>query len=59
MPVALNCWVTPTGTVWLAWVTDIEDRVKGVTVTVVCPEIFPWVAVMVAVPGAIAVTNPP
>jgi len=51
--------VTPTGTVWLAWVTDIEDRVKGVTVTVVCPEIFPWVAVMVAVPGAIAVTNPP
>ena len=36
----------------------MEDRVKGVTVRVVFPEILPSVAVMVAVPAATAVTNP-
>ena len=56
---ALNCWVIPTGTVGLAWVTDIADRIQGITVTVVCPEMLPWVTVMVAIPGATAATNPP
>jgi hypothetical protein len=42
----------------LTGVTDIEDRVAGVTVRVVLPRIVPEVAVMVAVPGATAVARP-
>jgi hypothetical protein len=42
----------------LTGVTDIEDRVAGVTVRVVLPRIVPEVAVMVAVPWATAVAMP-
>ena len=43
---------------WVAGVTAMEDRVAKVTVTVVLVTIFPDVAVMVAVPGAMAVARP-
>ena len=39
-------------------VTNMEDRVAEVTVTVVLPEILPVVAVMVAVPTATPVARP-
>jgi hypothetical protein len=42
----------------LAGVTIMEDRVAGVTVKVVLPEIVPEAAVMVEVPGARAVARP-
>ena len=42
----------------LAGVTVTEDRIAGVTVRVVFPEIFPEVAVMVAEPAATAVARP-
>ena len=58
MPEAVNCWMTPTGTLGLAEVTDMDDRVAEVTVRVLFPEIVPWVAVMLAVPGAMAVARP-
>ena len=58
VPEAANCWVTPTGMLGLAGVTDMEDRVAEVTVRVVLPEILPEVAVMVAVPAATAVARP-
>jgi hypothetical protein len=61
-PEAANCWVTPTGILGLAGVTDMEDRVAEVTVRVVLPEIVPevtvMVAAMVAVPAATAVAKP-
>jgi len=50
--------VFPAGMLGLVGVTDIEDRVAGVTVSVVLPEILPDVAVMVAVPVATAVAKP-
>jgi hypothetical protein len=58
-PVAVNCWVTPTGMLGLAGVTDIDERVAEVTVRVVLPEILPEMAVMVAVPAEKAVARPP
>jgi hypothetical protein len=58
VPEAVNCLVTPTGTLGLAGVTDIDDRIAGVTVRVVFPEILPEVAVMVAVPAPTAVARP-
>jgi hypothetical protein len=38
VPVAVNCWVTPTGMLGLAGVIDIEDKAAEVTVRVVLPE---------------------
>ena len=58
VPEAANCLVFPAGMLGLVGVTDIEDRVAKVTVTVVLPEILPDVAVMVAVPVATAVAKP-
>jgi hypothetical protein len=61
-PEAANCWVNPACILELAGVTDMEDRVAGVTVSVVLPEIVPEVVVMVAVivtvPPAMAVATP-
>ena len=48
----------PAGTLGLAGVTDIEDKIAGVTVRVVLPEILPEAAVMVEVSGATAVARP-
>jgi len=42
----------------LAEVTDMDDRVAEVTVRLELPEAAPEVAVMVAMPGAMAVTRP-
>jgi hypothetical protein len=58
VPVAVNCWVVPPGTLGLAGVIAMEDRVAEVTVRVVLAETAPEVAVMVAVPGAMAVARP-
>jgi hypothetical protein len=58
VPEAASCLVFPTGTLGLAGVTDMEDRVAADTVRVVLPEIFPEVAVMVAVPAATPVARP-
>ena len=58
VPVAVNCWVTPTGILGLTGVTDTEDRVAEVTVRVLFPEINPEAAVMVVVPAATVVTRP-
>jgi hypothetical protein len=58
VPEAANCSVIPAGTLGLAGVTDMEDKVAEVTVRVVLPEILPEVAVMVAVPAAMAVARP-
>lgn len=57
-PKAVNCWVNSTWILGLTGATNTEDRVALVTVRVVLPEIAPEVAVMVAVPGAMAVTRP-
>ena len=58
VPEAVNCWVFPAGILELVGVTDMEDKVAGVTVRVVFPEILPEVAVMLALPAATAVPNP-
>jgi hypothetical protein len=57
-PEAANCWVTPPGMLRLPGVTDMEDRVAEVTVRVAFPEVAPEVAVMVVIPGAMAVAKP-
>jgi hypothetical protein len=55
---AVNCWVTSTGMLELAGVTEMEDRVAEVTARFVLPEILPEVAVMVAVPTEKAMARP-
>jgi hypothetical protein len=58
MPEAVNCFLLPSGTVGLAGVTVIADRVAWFTLKVVVPEILLDVAVTVAVPGATAEARP-
>ena len=60
VPVAVSCWATPTGTLGLAGVTAMEDRVteEEDTVRVTRPEMLPEVAIMFAVPAATAVARP-
>ena len=59
VPVAVNCWMTPTGMVGLAGITDREDKVEGVTpLMVAVPEILSRLAVTIAVPAATAVARP-
>jgi hypothetical protein len=58
VPVAVNCWVSPSGRLGLAGVTAIVDRVAAVTVSVVLPETPPKVAVIVVVPAATDVAKP-
>jgi hypothetical protein len=58
VPVAVNCWVVPPGTLGLAGVIVMEDRVAEVTVRVVLCETAPEVAVMVVVPAVRAVARP-
>ena len=57
-PKAVNCWVNPTWILGLTGATNTEDRVADVTVRLVLREIVPEVAVMVAIPGAMAVAKP-
>ena len=58
VPVAVNCGVSPTGMLGLAGVTDMEDRIAEVTVSVALPEMLPNVAVIFAVPATTAVASP-
>jgi hypothetical protein len=58
-PVAVNCWPLPAATVAVAGVTEIDVNSAAVTVNVAEPLIVPDLAVMVAVPGATPVANPP
>jgi hypothetical protein len=58
VPMAVNCSVSPTAGIGAAGVTVIEDRVAGVTVRVALPSIPPELAVMVTVPGEMAVARP-
>ncbi len=51
MPVALSRKLKPRGMDGFVGVTDMEDRVAEVTVSVVLPDVFSKVAVMVVVPG--------
>jgi len=59
VPVAINCWVTPTGTLGMAGVTAMEVKTAAVTVRTVFPEILPWVAAMVTTPTTTPVAKPP
>jgi hypothetical protein len=58
VPVAVNCWVSPAGTLAVAGVTPMEDRVAAVTVRVAVPDLPLKVAVMVAEPAATPVARP-
>jgi len=58
VPEAANCFVFPAGTLGLAGVTVMEDKVAEVTVRVVVPEMLPELAVIVVVPDATAVARP-
>jgi hypothetical protein len=57
-PKAANWVVSPTGTLGLTGVTDMEAKVAEVTVRIALAGNPPAVAVMVAVPGAMAVARP-
>ncbi len=60
-PVAVNCSVIPAGVPGMlgsAGLMDMEVRVARVTITVVMPERFSEVAVMVAVPRPMPLTIP-
>ena len=58
MPIAVNCRVSPIGTLGLAGVTNMEERVAELTVKVVLPEILPEVAVILVEPAEKAVARP-
>jgi hypothetical protein len=58
VPVALKAWVVPGAIAGAAGDTAMDTNV-AVTVNVADPVTFPEVAVMVVVPWALAVTNPP
>jgi len=58
VPVAINCWVAPTGMVGMAGVTAMEVKNAAVTARVVLPVILPWVAAMVTAPATTPVTKP-
>ncbi len=52
VPVAVNCWATPTGMLGLVGVTAMVDRITEDTVRVTCPETLPEVAMMATGPPA-------
>ena len=56
---AVNCSVSPLGTLGLAGVTAIDCKTAAVTVSTVEPVIPPSVALIVEVPVATAVARPP
>jgi len=59
VPVAVNCSVSPAGTLGFAGVTAIETSAAAFTVSVVVPLMLPEVAEIVVVPAATAVARPP
>jgi len=50
IPAAVNCWIEPLGILTSGGSTSIAIMVAGITVNRVLPDIFPKVAVIVAVP---------
>ena len=58
VPVAVNCSVSPLGTLGLAGVTAIDCRAAALTVSTVEPVMPPSVALMVDVPVATPVASP-
>jgi len=56
VPVAVNCWVVPLAMPGLVGVRAMDASVAAEMVIVVSPEMFPEVAVMVAVPMPLPVT---
>lgn len=58
VPDAANCWPAPSGIDAVVGVIDRETSAAGETLRVVCPEMPPKVAVMVALPAAREVANP-
>lgn len=58
VPVAVNCCVTPSGSVGIAGVTAIETSVAAVTVTVADPLIEPEAAVTPVLPTATLLAAP-
>jgi hypothetical protein len=59
VPVAVNCWVLPAAMEAVGGVTETEVKTEAVTVNVAEPLIVPDLAVMVVVPWAMLVANPP
>ena len=59
MPVAVNCCLLPAATEAVVGVTAIETNTAAVTVNVADPLIVPDAALIVAVPCATPVANPP
>lgn len=55
---AANCWFVPSAIDAFAGVTAMDTMLAGVTVRVLDPLIEPELALMVAVPTAVAVTSP-
>ena len=55
----MNCWLVPFGIDALAGVTETETRIGGITETLAELLTVPEVAVMLALPIWLAVTNPP
>ncbi len=61
VPVAVNCWVMPTGVpgiVGFAGLTDMDVRVRWTTTTVAVAKIPLKLAVMMVLPAAMPVTIP-
>ena len=59
VPVAVNCCVRPFASDGFAGVTAIDCSTAAVTVSVVEPVTPPNIALIVLIPGATAVANPP
>ncbi len=58
VPVALNCWLIPSGTDAVAGVTESLVKTAAVTVNRAEPVIAPDLALIVVDPGARLVANP-
>ena len=58
VPVAVNCWASPSGTDGIAGVTAIETRAACVTLQFVDPTIEPEVALIVVEPTALLLACP-
>jgi hypothetical protein len=57
-PIAVNCWVWPSGTEGLAGVTLMETKAAAVTVSVVLPEAPPETALIVVEPAPPLLAKP-
>jgi hypothetical protein len=58
VPVAVNCWVLPSGTEGLAGVTVNDTKADPATVKTVEPEMLPNTAEMVLVPKSLLIARP-